>query len=247
MSDSELATVRYDLAGTHEFDDETAEHISLGEESVDRADIDRTVSNRVVIHDKLRARGTFITFYDQGFLEIIERRGSKSSRCLPIDLRYLDPKPSIELRVPTQLIKICGGLAAAATLVGVLAAFGIASAFTIPASAAAFAAALMGGIGCFYLTHEEIRFFTLHGRAMTFRLTAGLGSIGRYRSVVPRIIDAIGEAAEDVGHDTMIYLRSEMREHYRLRGVGILSDSECSDSTARILARFDDPGVVAER
>jgi hypothetical protein len=31
-----------------------------------------------------------------------------------------------------------------------------------------------------------------------------------------------------------------MREHYRLRTDGILSEEECSDSTGRILVHFDD-------
>jgi hypothetical protein len=34
-------------------------------------------------------------------------------------------------------------------------------------------------------------------------------------------------------------LRAEMREHYRLRGDGILDD-ECSEGTGRILVHFDD-------
>jgi hypothetical protein len=30
-----------------------------------------------------------------------------------------------------------------------------------------------------------------------------------------------------------------MREHYRLRGDGVLSSESCADSTGRILAQFD--------
>jgi hypothetical protein len=182
-----------------------------------------------------------MTFFRQGFLEVVERRGGRSSRCVPIDLRYLDPMPTLDRRYPLRLLRIAGATAAVAAVLTALAAFGIASAWTTPAAAAAVATAAMAAIGCFYLSHEEIRFYTLHGRAMTLRLCAGLGCIGRYRKLLPKIVGAIETAADDIGEDTMLYLRSEMREHYRLRGAGVLSDAECSDSTARILAQFDEP------
>jgi hypothetical protein len=70
-------------------------------------------------------------------------------------------------------------------------------------------------------------------------LTAGLGRIRRLRNVLPIIINAIGDAEDDIGEDTTVFLRAEMREHYRLRTDGVLSDEECSDSTGRILGQFD--------
>ena len=39
--------------------------------------------------------------------------------------------------------------------------------------------------------------------------------------------------------DTAAYLRAEMREHYRLRGNGVLENDECARGTGRILAQFD--------
>jgi hypothetical protein len=50
---------------------------------------------------------------------------------------------------------------------------------------------------------------------------------------------AIEEAAERIGADTAAYLRAEMREHYRLRGNGVLDNDECARGTGRILAQFD--------
>lgn len=225
----------------HDFDESTAEHVSLGDEYANRADAARTVSGRAMVRDRFRARETLMTFYRQGFLEVVERRAGKSSRCLPIDLRYLDPTPTVDRRYPLRLIRITGAIGAVAALLGALVAFGVAPAYTTPAMTAAVAATIMAAIGCLYLSHEEIRFYTLHGRAMTLRICAGLGSIGRYRKLLPKIVSAIESAADEIGEDTMLYLRSEMREHYRLHGAGVLSDQQCSDSTARILAHFDDP------
>jgi hypothetical protein len=50
---------------------------------------------------------------------------------------------------------------------------------------------------------------------------------------------AIDEAAENIGTDTAAHLRAEMREHYRLRGNGVLSQESCASGTGRILAQFD--------
>ena len=47
------------------------------------------------------------------------------------------------------------------------------------------------------------------------------------------------EAAERIGVDTAAYLRAEMREHYRLRGDGVLDNDACARGTGSILAQFD--------
>jgi hypothetical protein len=71
------------------------------------------------------------------------------------------------------------------------------------------------------------------------RFVANLGSVKRFRAFVPRLCHAIEEAAERIGADTAAYLRAEMREHYRLRGDGVLDNDECARGTGRILAQFD--------
>ena len=241
MSDERQSAAQQAFDSTAGFDESTAEHVSLGDEYAERSEGARTISERVSIRDSLRGRETTLTFFRQGFLEVIEKRGSRSARCQPIDLRYLDPTPTVDRRYPNRLVKITGGIALLAAILTILAIGGIASGFTTPAASAAIATAITCLIGAFYLSHEDVRFYTLHGRAMTLRLTAGVGSIGRFRKVLPKIVSAIEEAADGIGEDTMKYLRSEMREHYRLRGAGVLTDEECSDSTARILAHFDEP------
>ena len=108
--------------------------------------------------------------------------------------------------------------------------------WVLGAAAVAAAATLYVGI---YLSHERIEFCTLHGRAAVLQLVANLGSIKRFHSFVPMLCRAIEEAAERIGADTSAYLRAEMREHYRLRGDGVLDNDECARGTGRILAQFD--------
>jgi hypothetical protein len=90
-----------------------------------------------------------------------------------------------------------------------------------------------------YRTHETVEFYTLHGRARVLRLVANVGAIKRLRAFVPRLSGAIDESAERITHDASAYLRAEMREHYRLRSAGVLSQDVCAQSTGRILAHFD--------
>lgn len=223
------------------FDESTAEHISLGDEYAERRSQPRTISRQIHLNDPLRGRQTTLTLYEQGFLKLVEKRRGKQHRCHRLDLRYLDPVPTMERVYPRHLPKIVGGFAGFSALAAILAYFDILTPYAAAAAAAGLAATLVSGIWFVYLSHEKICFYTLHGRARAIQLGAGLGLIGRHRKAVPELVNAIEEACEGIGEDTMIYLRSEMREHYRLRGDGVLSDAECSSSTSRILTHFDEP------
>jgi hypothetical protein len=223
------------------WDSTSTQHISLGGDFHDRVEQSRTLVEQIVINDKLRGRGTRATFYDEGFLKIAERRRNKVLRKYEVDLRYLDTVPTVTRHYPIRLLKITAGCGGFSLIVSLLAWFGLLTLFTVPAAAVGIAATVVAALWSVFLSHEKISFYTLHGRAVALRLGAGLGYIRSYHKLIPLIVNAIEEASENVGEDTMVYLRSEMREHYRLRGEGILSENECSDSTSRILAHFDEP------
>ena len=82
-------------------------------------------------------------------------------------------------------------------------------------------------------------FFTIHGRACVLALSREFRLDQAFRAFVPALSSAIEEAAEKITSDTSAYLRAEMREHYRLRGDGVLSPETCAECTGRILAQFD--------
>ena len=91
-----------------------------------------------------------------------------------------------------------------------------------------------------YSSHESIEFCTMHGRVSVLRLRREFRlASSKFRAFVPVLSQAIEEASERIGADTSAYLRAEMREHYRLRGDGILSNEACAAGTGRILAQFD--------
>ena len=109
----------------------------------------------------------------------------------------------------------------------------------VPAALLAAAGALIAAAIALYRSHERTDFHTIHGRACVLSLVANFGSIKQFRAFVPVLSRAIEESAEKITSDTSAYLRAEMREHYRLRGDGILSNDSCAESTGRILAQFD--------
>jgi hypothetical protein len=201
----------------------------------------REIAEEFTIRDKFRGRHTFIRIFAEGWVDIeVERRRNQNSHHR-IDLHYLDPVPTMRRHHPIRLLQasaIAGGLTA---LFAIPAIFGWLSRFSVPATIICAVATLGVLFVAFYLSHEKISFFTLHGRAEAIRFGAGLGTIRRFRKVVPKLVDAIADAAESMHDETAVYLRAEMREHYRLRGDGILSEAECAASTGRILGNFDGP------
>jgi hypothetical protein len=239
MSDSHAITPEdFETAEHHVLGGDPSVHV-LSEASL-RSRAAGAVTERIELRDSLRSRATELTFYEEGVLKVVAIRRGRRARSHSIDLRYLDPVPTMRRYYPKRLFQTALGFAAVAGISALLATFGI-------AFAAAFATALVTGTTAvlvlglsIYLSHEKICFHTLHGRARAITLVAGLGSIRRYRKAMPKLAQAIEGAEESIGEDTAIYLRAEMREHYRLRGEGVLTEEDCSESTGRILMHFDD-------
>jgi hypothetical protein len=224
-----------------ELDVSRAEHIYLSDETVGDGAEAKTVRETIDLRDRLRSHDMRITLYAEGFLDLDETLRGKAARTRRINLRYLDPVPTQKGHYAKRTLKvtaILAGIAGLAASVAVV--FPSVSAFAVLAATAAGAAAFAAFFMFVYLSHEKTVFRTMHGRAAALTLTAGLGRIRRLRSALPTIIRAIGDAEEEIGDDTAVFLRAEMREHYRLRTDGVLSEEECSDGTGRILVHFDD-------
>ena len=228
-----------------------AEHCVLEDLTVEMTGISAAVAHQARqpaevgeefdIRDALRGRHTRVRLYLEGWADIEVARRGRRADYHRIDLRYLDPVPSTTTHYPVALVKATGAAAAITAVAAIPAWFGWLSSYSIPATIAAGSVTLGGLVAAFYLSHEKIVFRTLHGRANTIRFGAGLGTMRRFHKLVPRLIEAIANAAESIHEETSVYLRAEMREHYRLRGDGIITDEECSAATERILSEFDEP------
>jgi len=222
-------------------DDSPSEHIYIGGEDLnpDPAVAARTVRERVALNNPIRRLRTDLTLYEEGFLKVERRRGGKLDDTFRLDLRYLDPYPTIERVVALRTLYVALGSGGIAALSGMLLHFAIWPLVTGSVVAASVATLLVSMLVAAYRSYERTEFVTLHGRAPVLRLFANLGSIKRFRSFGPTLSRAITQAAERSGDGTAAFLRAEMREHYRLRGDGVLSRDACAQSTRLILAQFD--------
>jgi hypothetical protein len=217
-----------------------SEHIYIGsEETRDPETSARTVRERLVLTNAVRRSQTQLTLYAEGFAAVAEQRGAKRSEPFYLDLQYLDPVPMLQRVFARRWLYAALGCGAAAAVALFLTRFELvrgAAWVTFGVGTLAALGALLVGV---YRSYEKTTFCTIHGRAPVLEMIANIGAIGRFRAAVPSLSAAIEESAEQIGHDTAAFLRGEMREHYRLRGGGVLSQDVCAASTGRILAQFD--------
>jgi hypothetical protein len=215
------------------------EHIFMGsDEPVAQAAV-RTVSGRTLLVNRLRRAALELTLYTEGLLEVREQRGGRAREPIRLDLVYLDPVPAISRFVARRTLLVAVALTAGALAAGAAARVDALRAAAWPIAAAAAIGALLTLLLALHRSQEKTTFMTIHGRAPVLALTAHFGSIRRFRAFVPILSRAIEDAAERIGDDTAAFLRAEMREHYRLRGEGVLTQDTCAASTGRILAQFD--------
>jgi len=217
------------------------EHIYIGSDDfgADPATVARTPREEMVLRNAIRRTGAELTLYDEGYLKVKALARGNADAPFFLDLRFIDPVPKIERVIAMRWLTAAFASAAMAALAGFLLRFDAlhtGAEWALGAALFAAAGALYVGL---YSTHEKIEFHTLHGRAAVLQLVANFGSIRKFHSLVPKLSQAIEEAAERIGADTAAYLRAEMREHYRLRGEGVLGNDECARGTGRILAQFD--------
>ena len=222
-------------------DSSPSEHIYIGgdEFSAEPGTAARTVRRTLTLDNPLRHDGVEVALYEEGYVRIRERRRGATGEAFFLDLRFVDPVPRIERVVAARSLYAALGCAAAAGLAGFLLRFDALYAFVAPVLGLALIGVAVATYLAIYRSYELTEYRTLHGRAVVFRLLANFGSIKRFRALVPMLSYAIEEAAERIGADTSAYLRAEMREHYRLRGEGVLDSDACAAGTGRILAQFD--------
>jgi hypothetical protein len=215
------------------------ERLELEDQPLDTGTL--TVRAKHTVKDWARNAETQFVLYEQGLLKLKETQRGKTLKSHQLQLRYLDPVPTLDSHRATRVLyaaAACGGVAVLAMLLGQFAIFQTAALSVSIVAATACCVALMLAA---YRSYQRTTFYTLHGRSAAIQLKAAFGSRRRMRELLPVLSNAIEEAAESIGDDMAVYLREEMREHYRLRGDGVLTPEDCGNGTGRILAQFDGP------
>lgn len=216
------------------------EHILL--ESEEREVPDRRAARKTHAQLRFRSRLRRSTFvldvYDYYFLSVEKRRGASVVAEYVLDLRFIDPRMVQSRRVAWRWIF--------ATL-SLLALFA-GSVWYVSASTTPWwqhpwlpvCAILLAGASCAalisaYRTTETFTLQTVHGRAVIFELTGGLGTLRSIRPFITRLAAHIRIAIGARRRSRAEHLRDEMREHFRLKEAGVLGIEAYETSKARIL------------
>jgi hypothetical protein len=208
------------------------------EELLEGAPQAELVSARFELKSPFRGTRTEVTIYEEGFLAVcVEYRGKRRSS-ITLNLRYLDPRPTISRVLSTKMLYSCALTAALAGICMTVAGVGLVSG-TLCLPAAFVLGAAAGILGWLFLAQsgERCVFRTRNGRAEALALFGTFGSVRMLRRIVPAVVAAIRKGGTSDA-DKNAALRAEMREHYRLAQTGVITEEECGTCTQRILRHF---------
>jgi hypothetical protein len=220
-----------------------AEHISL------EADVEpaaparapyRKVRAKYALHSSLRRCTTELALLDDHFLQVHATRARKAPLKYAVDLRFLNSQPVRVRHIAWPWIA-AGAVFAAGTAIAVW------TATTRPTLLLPMVIAAGGGLlalaAAIFLavrdTHETLSFTTVHGAAKAVDVIGGLGSTKHGKAFFVSMIKEIAAAKQARPQPKQQWLRDEMREHHRLRELGVLSEAEYEASKARILQAHD--------
>ena len=216
------------------------EHIVLesDERGVPTLETARRIHARIVLAGALWRPSLELALIDYFYLSVRTARARGTGSRYVVDLRFVDPAPGLSRRLPW------GWIAAHAVFFGLamLGAREIAASTALwwrhewlPATAALFAVAA-GALSMAVLrTTETLTLFSAHGRARLVCHEGGVGTLRAFRSFLPRL-EAHLRIACARRQARAQHLRDEMREHFRLRGTGALTEAEYETAKRRILA-----------
>jgi hypothetical protein len=220
-----------------------AEHISIEAGPEDAAASIRRARGKIratySLKSSLRGCHTELALLEDHFLSVRCVRPDGLPKKYDVDLRFANAKPVRVREVSWTWLIVTLGLVALAvgTIVSVWATA------TNPWDRPGFIAALitlLGSVGTFLLflrrTTESLEFRSVHGHATLVSVTGGIGSARGGKLFFVALIKDINAAKTARPQERPQFLRDEMREHHRLRELGVLSDQEYEASKARILS-----------
>jgi len=218
----------------------TTEHVLLESDFRQVPDFQdaRTVHARIEFHSRLRRRVLQLEIIDYYYLSV--RSHSRSVRLeYVLDLRFVDA-PRWLRHISWRWIAL--------SLVLIVLASGIASRIDPSATpwwqhgwlragviaVVAWAFATLVGV---YRTTETVGLFSTHGAARFLECTGGLGTFHDFRGFMAKLAAHIRLASGARRSTKAEHLRDEMREHLRLKEIGVLSAAEYETAKMRILGQ----------
>jgi hypothetical protein len=214
------------------------EHIYIGDEFADDYREPTTIEKKRQIRNRVNGTMTTISFFEEGFVRVNEVRKKKRIKEHTLELRFLSGEPVVTKRLALPFLWAALGIGLLALLVSFVLPMTSFAGFTFASTATFATMAVIALLMFVYRSEETHRFCTASGHTAVIALAASFGCIRKMRTVSREIAQAIREEAG--GYDTadVRYLRAEMKVHYKLAEMGVISRQACSDGTSQILSKF---------
>lgn len=220
----------------------SSEHILLESEVRDVPELRaaRKVHARLVIQNPLRRRALELTLIDYFYLSVRERRARNPGLEYVLDLRFADPTLRLSRHVPWRWLMATLALAVLCGAIGwrIVTASGPWWQHSwIAVFGALFTALSVAVIVSAWRAHETLVLFSTNGRARLLEFTGGLGTFRTIRRFSTQLAAHLRIAIAARRPVSGEHLRDEMREHFRLKSIGVLPEEEYEAAKRLILAR----------
>jgi hypothetical protein len=198
----------------------------------------RKVRSSYLLKSRLRGCETEVSILEDHFIAVRTVRPDAQPRKYEVDLRFANPKPVRVRSISWFWLMLAASM-------GLLAAGGLLATWTDAGrwSSPIFLSALVtllaaGGATIMFLrrTVESLEFVSMHGGATLLSVVGGIGSARAGKRFFVELIKSILAAKAERQQGRQQLLRDEMREHHRLRELGVLTEQQYEQSKARILA-----------
>jgi len=213
------------------------EHILLESEAreVPQLRTARKIHSRLRIRSRLPRRAIELTLLDYYYLSVRTWQSRRTVSQYVLDLRFVDPGLRLSRHVAWRWM----------TASVVLATLAVAVAWWTTSwkhdwlallgglSGLAASSALIG----IYRTTQTLALFSVNGRARLLAFTGRLGTFRAVRRFSQQLAAHLQISVAARRSSKAEHLRDEMREHFRLKDAGVLSEQEYEVSKGRILGR----------
>lgn len=218
-----------------------AEHVCLESDETAVPDVRgaRKIQAGVKVRSRVRGGSLALDVFDYHFLAVDAQRRRAPPLQYALGLRFVDPAFGRTRHVPMRWLQATLGLLLlSAAAVWWLRASPVAwwEHRWITALVLLWSVTLCAALFCVYRTTETIALYSRHGHATLVEFVGGLGTFRAMRAFETKLAAHIRHSLAGA-RDTpkAQQLRDEMREHVRLRDLGVLSEEDYEASKGRIL------------
>lgn len=198
----------------------------------------RRVRTSYALKSRLRGCETEVSILEDHYVAVRAVRPDAQARKYEFDLRFANPKP-VRVRSISWFWLLLATSMALLAAGGVWATWADAGRWSSPIFLSALVTLLAaGGALLMFLrrTVESLEFVSMHGGVTLVSVVGGIGSARAGKRFFIDLIKSINAAKAARPQERQQLLRDEMREHHRLRELGVLTDQQYEQSKARILA-----------